>query len=211
VTLFDCIEFDPAMRWIDVMSDVGFVVMDLRDAALADEFRTYLSLAEAETSGEHRGIVITHGVTGSGKTTRAQQIVESVGAIRVRSDVERKRLSGLDATARTDAPVGGGIYSRESGRQTYERLASLAGDVVAAGYPVVVDAAFLERWQRDLLRRTAADLHVPFAIADCAVPEPVLRERVSRRLMDGRDPSDATIAVLERQLAMAEPLAADER
>jgi aminoglycoside phosphotransferase family enzyme/predicted kinase len=263
VTLFDCIEFDPAMRWIDVMSDVGFLVMDLRDhgrsdlasrvlntyletsgdyaglavlrfyvvyramvrakvaclrlaqapedQALADEYRTYLSLAEAETSGEHRGIVITHGVTGSGKTTRAQQIVESVGAIRIRSDVERKRLSGLDTSARTNSPVGGGIYSCESSRQTYERLASLAGDVVSAGYPVVVDAAFLERWQRELLRRTAADLHVPFAIADCAAPEPVLRERVSRRLNDGRDASEATVAVLERQLATMEPLAADER
>jgi uncharacterized protein len=264
-TLFDCIEFSPAMRWIDVMSDVGFLVMDLRDHGrpglaarllsayleatgdyggltvlrfyavyralvrakiaclrlaqttdhdarerLVAEYRTYLALAAAETSPGHRGIVITHGVTGSGKSTRALDIVESAGAIRIRSDVERKRLAGLDAGARTESAVGGGVYSPEASRQTYTRLAALAADIVEAGYPAVVDAAFLERWQRDLLRDAAAGLHVPFAIADCAAPELVLRARVRQRLEGGHDPSEATIAVLEHQLRTADPLAADE-
>jgi len=264
-TLFDCIEFNPSMRWIDVMNDVGFLVMDLRDhgrpgyaarllgaylestgdyaglavlrfyvvyralvrakiaclriaqttdagerAKLVEEYRTYLALATAETSPPHLGVVITHGVTGSGKTTRAQEIVESSGAIRIRSDVERKRLMGLDAGARTGSAVGGGAYTSDASRQTYLRLAALAGEIVAAGYPVVVDAAFLERWQRDLLRGTAAGLHVPFAILNCPAPEPVLRARVRQRLEDGHDASEATIDVLEHQLATAEPLAAEE-
>lgn len=264
-TLFDCIEFNPSMRWIDVMSDVGFLVMDLRDhgrpgyaarllgaylestgdyaglavlrfyvvyralvrakiaclriaqtgdagerARLVEEYRTYLALAIAETSPPHLGVVITHGVTGSGKTTRAQEIVESEGAIRIRSDVERKRLVGLDAGARTGSAVGGGPYGKDASRRTYQRLATLAGEIVVAGYPVVIDAAFLERWQRDLLRRTAASLHVPFAILDCTAPEPALRARVRQRLEDGHDASEATIDVLEHQLATAEPLAADE-
>ena len=155
-------------------------------------------------------MVVTHGVTGSGKTTRAQEIVESSGAIRIRSDVERKRLMGLDAGTRTGSEVGGGAYTSAANRDTYQRLAALAGEIVAAGYPVVVDAAFLERWQRDLLRGTAAGLHVPFAILDCPVREPVLRARVRQRLEDGHDASEATIDVLEHQLATAEPLAADE-
>jgi aminoglycoside phosphotransferase family enzyme/predicted kinase len=262
VTLFDCIEFNPSMRWIDVMSDVAFLVMDLRDhgrAALAsrvlngylestgdyhgltvlrfyviyralvrakiaclraaqsagdaravDEYRTYLALATAETSPGHRGLFITHGVTGSGKTTRARAIVESAGAIRIRSDVERKRLLGLTTGATTGSPVGGGAYTRELDRRTYEHLAALARDIVKAGYAVVVDAAFLQRWQRDLLRDVATDVQVPFAIADCTAPEAVLRERVRQRQLIGRDASEATIEVLEHQLASAEPLAADE-
>jgi len=155
-------------------------------------------------------VVITHGVTGSGKSTRAQEIVESEGAIRIRSDVERKRLMGFDAGARTGSPVGGGVYTSDASRHTYERLAALAGEIVAAGYPVVVDAAFLERWQRDLLRSTAAGLHVPFAILDCPAPEHVLQARVRQRLEHGHDASEATLDVLEHQLATAEPLAADE-
>ena len=262
VTLFDCIEFSPAMRWIDVMSDVGFLVMDLKDhgrpglaarllsgylettgdydglavlrfyvvyralvrakiaalrlaqtpgdARLIDEYQTYVALATAETAPAHRGVFITHGVTGSGKTTRAQEIVESASAVRIRSDVERKRLAGLDADARTGSSVQGGLYSPDASRRTYERLAVLARGIVEAGYAVVVDAAFLERWQRDLLRQTAAERHVPFAISDCSAPEAVLRARVRQRLEHGRDASEATIAVLEHQLASADPLAADE-
>ncbi len=30
VTLFDCIEFNPQLRWIDTMSEVAFVAMDLQ-------------------------------------------------------------------------------------------------------------------------------------------------------------------------------------
>ena len=264
-TLFDCIEFSPSMRWIDVMSDVAFLIMDLRDhcrpdlaarflngylessgdyeglavvrfyviyralvrakiaclrlaqtaaeaerARLIDEYRTYLALAIAQTRPAHRGIFITHGVTGSGKTTRAQAIVEASGAVRIRSDVERKRMVGVDSRARTASPVGAGAYSDELTRRTYDRLASLAREIVASGFAVVVDAAFLRRWQRDLLRRVASDLHVPFAIADCTAPERVLRDRVGQRLATGRDASEATIEVLEHQLATAEPLASDE-
>jgi aminoglycoside phosphotransferase family enzyme/predicted kinase len=265
VTLFDCVEFSPAMRWIDVMSDVAFLVMDLRDhdrpglaarflngylettgdyqglavlrfyviyralvrakiaslrlaqtaddaarARLVDEYRTYLAFATAETSPAHRGIFITHGVTGSGKTTRALSVVESVGAVRIRSDVERKRILGVDRYARTASPVAGGAYAADLTRRTYERLAALTRDIVTAGYAVVVDAAFLMRWQRDLLRAVAESLHTPFAIADCTAPEQVLRERLKRRLENGRDASEGTIEVLEYQLASADPLATDE-
>jgi aminoglycoside phosphotransferase family enzyme/predicted kinase len=265
VTLFDCIEFNPSMRWIDVMSDVAFLVMDLRDRKRPDlaarflnayleltgdyaglavlrfyvtyralvrakiailrlaqttsgddrqrliaEYRGYLALAVAATGRPHPVLLITHGVTGSGKTTRAQAVVDSMGAIRIRSDVERKRLQGLQALARTSSAPGEGLYTSDRDRQTYDRLAELARTVVAAGYTAIVDAAFLQRWQRDLLKDVAVDLNVPFTIADCSAPEPVLRERVMRRIERGRDASEATIDVLEHQLAHADPLSSEE-
>jgi aminoglycoside phosphotransferase family enzyme/predicted kinase len=265
VTLFDCIEFNPSMRWIDVMSDVAFLVMDLRDRKRPDlaarflnayleltgdyaglavlrfyvtyralvrakiailrlaqttsgddrqgliaEYRGYLALAVAATGRPHPVLLITHGVTGSGKTTRAQAVVDSMGAIRIRSDVERKRLQGLQTLARTSSAPGEGLYTSDRDRQTYDRLAELARTVVAAGYTAIVDAAFLQRWQRDLLKDVAVDLNVPFTIADCSAPEPVLRERVMRRIERGRDASEATIDVLEHQLAHADPLSSEE-
>jgi uncharacterized protein len=265
VTLFDCIEFNASMRWIDVMSDVAFLVMDLRDRKRPDlaarflnaylemtgdygglavlrfyvtyralvrakvgalrlgqarseeerrdlttEYRGYLSLATSAAERPHPGLLITHGVTGSGKTTRAQAVVDSIGAIRIRSDVERKRLAGLQALARTSSTIGGGLYSSDRDRQTYESLAERARTVLRAGYTAIVDAAFLQRWQRDLLKRVAADLQVPFTIADCSAPEPVLRDRVMKRLEQARDASEATIDVLEYQLAHADPLSSEE-
>ncbi|HKF66306.1 MAG TPA: AAA family ATPase, partial [Vicinamibacterales bacterium] len=74
----------------------------------------------------------------------------------------------------------------------------------------VVDAAFLQRWQRDLLRDVAIGLKLPFRIADCSAPGPVLRDRVAKRRQHGRDASEATIDVLEYQLAHADPLSSEE-
>jgi predicted kinase len=155
-------------------------------------------------------VVITHGVSGSGKSTRAQAFVEG-GAIALRSDVERKRLFGLDAGARSASPVGGGLYSADVDRRTYQRLADLARIVVRAGYSAVVDAAFLKRWQRDLLRTAAAELGVRFVIAHCSAPQSVLRERVVQRFAHTQDASEATLDVLASQLATEEPLGPDEQ
>jgi aminoglycoside phosphotransferase family enzyme/predicted kinase len=264
VTLFDCIEFNASMRWIDVMSDVAFLVMDLRDhnrpdlaarflnayvsrtgdyeglcvlpfytvyralvrakiaclrlaqtsgderTALLGEFRAYVDLARRETMRKPPSVIITHGVSGSGKSTRAQALVEN-GAIAIRSDVERKRLFGLESSARSHSPVGGGLYASDVDRRTYDRLAAEARTVIRAGYTVVVDAAFLKRWQRDLLRTVADDLGVRFVIADCSAPQSVLRERVIRRLERDHDASEATLDVLASQLATEEPLGPDER
>lgn len=55
VTLFDRIEFNPSMRWIDVMSDVGFLVMDLRDRGLHALAARLLS-GYLETTGDYAGL-----------------------------------------------------------------------------------------------------------------------------------------------------------
>src|SRR5262249_10425866 len=137
-------------------------------------------------------------------------MLEAFGAVRVRSDVERKRLHGLAPGARTDAPPYGGIYAPESTRLTYERLAQAARDVVGSGYCVIVDAASLWRAERDRFRELARELGAPFLIASCRAPEAALRARVARRQAAMSDASEAGVAVLENQLATQQPLGADE-
>jgi hypothetical protein len=152
-----------------------------------------------------------HGLSGSGKTTVAQSLVESLGAIRVRSDVERKRIHGLGALDRTHQALDAGLYGPEATRKTYDRLAAVAGIAADAGFPLIVDAAFLRRTDRDAFRNLARELDVPFAIATCKASEAALRARVAARERAGADASEASTAVLERQLATQEPLGENER
>jgi aminoglycoside phosphotransferase family enzyme/predicted kinase len=263
--LFDCIEFDPALRWIDVMNEAAFLVMDLLEhrldaaawrflnaylEATGDysgvrvlryylvyramvrakiariresqpgsaeargrahrEFGVYLALAAELAASARPALVAMHGLSGSGKTTVAQRILEALGAVRVRSDIERKRLHGLPAGARTRSEVQDGIYAAESTRLTYDRLKNVANDVVQSGYCVIVDAAFLKRAERDAFRALARNARVPFLIASCEAPAGTLRERVAAREKAAKDASEAGIAVLERQLATHEPLGEDE-
>ena len=262
---FDCIEFDPALRWIDVTNEIAFLVMDLLEHGLAAaawrllnayleatgdyagvrvlryylvyramvralvacirehqpgsaaaqgrahrEFGTYLALARSLSRAGQPALLVMHGVSGSGKTVVSQKLLEQLGAVRVRSDIERKRLHGLAAGARTHAEVRGGIYAPESTRLTYDRLAQAARDVLASGYHAIVDATFLALDERDAFRALARDAGAGFLIVACEAAEDVLRERVAKREAAASDASEAGVAVLERQLATREPLAADE-
>ena len=77
-----------------------------------------------------------------------------------------------------------------------------------AGWPVIVDAACLKRAERETFHAIATERGLPFAIVECAAPADELRRRVAARR---GDPSEATVAVLEKQLLWDEPLDADER
>lgn len=264
---FDCIEFSPQLRWIDVMSEVAFLVMDLLDLRLdaaawrllngtleatgdyagvrvlrfylvyramvrakiaciraqqtrerpaeclepKRQYRGYLALAESLVRPRQPFLVLMHGLSGSGKTTVSQGLLERTGAVRVRSDVERKRLHGLAPRSRSGSELLAGLYSPAATRKTYERLRRLARSIIESGWPALVDAAFLSRGERDAFAALARELGVPLAIVSCNAPESELRRRVESRQAASSDSSEAGVAVLERQLATQEPPQEDER
>ena len=82
----------------------------------------------------HLLIAATH--KSSGKTTVTGALLEQCDAIRIRSDVERKRLHGLAATESGRSPVGEGIYDEASFELTYARLRELAEAILDAGMSV---------------------------------------------------------------------------
>jgi aminoglycoside phosphotransferase family enzyme/predicted kinase len=173
-------------------------------------FRRYLELAHRYSRGERPFFAITHGVSGSGKSTVAGNLVAASGAVRVRSDVERKRLFGLAPEQRSDAADVAELYSSGMSRRTFAHLQELAELIVTAGFPVIVDATFLHRPVRDTFRVQANRLGVPFAIIDCRAEVGVLRERLLARQRLRQDASEAGVAVMESQLSSDEPLAGDE-
>jgi aminoglycoside phosphotransferase family enzyme/predicted kinase len=260
--VFDAIEFNASLRWIDTANDVAFLTMDLHQRERADLARRFidrylqetgdyamlpvLTLYEVyramvrakiaairveQTQGDERrqaenlvrcyielakrlklkgagGLVITHGVSGSGKSHAAAALLKTFpGLLRIRSDVERKRMLGV---APTDEASAEGAYSAKMTQSVYERLLALAGSVMAAGQVAVVDATFLERAWRDRFRELATTSGVPFLVLDCVAPVDTLRARIGRRAGQADNVSDAGVAVLERQLGAVHLLDDDE-
>lgn len=180
-------------------------------ALAARYFALALRLAEGAAGGRRRPMfLITHGLSGSGKTTLTQGLVEAAGAVRVRADVERKRLAGLAAHQPSGSSPCTGLYTAAMNEATQARLLAAAGDVVEAGFTVIVDATFIRRGARDEARRCVARLGVPFVVLRFEAPAEVLRERVRARLARGDDASEADEAVLAAQQLALEPLQADE-
>jgi uncharacterized protein len=170
------------------------------------EARRYLALAARLSRPRPRALVLMHGLSGSGKSGVAARIVARTGAVRLRSDVERKRLSGLGPGARTGSPGGGGLYARGASDATYARLRELAGEVLAAGFAVVVDATCLQRARRSAFRELARARGVPFLLVSCRAAPEELARRVAARARLAEDPSEAGPEVLAAQLASQEPL-----
>jgi aminoglycoside phosphotransferase family enzyme/predicted kinase len=267
VRVFDCIEFNPLLRWIDVMNEAAFLAMDLMQHRRRDLAFRFLN-RYLEVSGDYGGVgllryymvyralvrakvvamraaqdnvdagsvpalrakcsahlalarqlidtatpalMILHGLSGSGKTSVSQIVLAAAGAIRVRSDIERKRLHGLSAAEHSGSAVGQGIYSDAAGTATYDRLAELASRIVEARFSVLVDATFLKRAQRQRFRALAEQLSVRFVILHTEASETELRRRIKQRMDQATDASEATDAVLDRQLRQQEPLDSTER
>jgi aminoglycoside phosphotransferase family enzyme/predicted kinase len=167
----------------------------------------YLALAVRLTTPPTPTLTITCGPSGCGKTFETSRRLASADflhTIRLRSDVERKRLYDLAP----DAGSGGTIYTPEATERTYARLAELAETILRAGWSVIVDAAFLKRAERDAFRAHARRLSVPFAlIAPQVSPDELARRIRARR----NDPSEATVEVMEQQLRWFEPPEKDEQ
>ena len=155
-------------------------------------------------------LMLTHGFSGSGKTVATQGLLEACGAIRFRADVERKRLFGMQALQRGDAQLRSRLYSQQAAQAVQQRLRDLAAQALQSGYSVILDATFLAREARQQARALASSLKVGFAILHFEARPDTLRERVRQRAQRDDDASDADLAVLEAQLAQAEPLQDDE-
>jgi aminoglycoside phosphotransferase family enzyme/predicted kinase len=147
-------------------------------------------------------IVLTSGLSGSGKSTVALLLAQTLGALRVRSDVERKRLFGTADLAR--------LYSPDSTARTYQHLSDIASAALDGGLSVVLDAAFLRRAEREAMQTLARRRGVAFHIVACSASPATLLARVQRRQAAGTDPSDADVAVLARQQHFRQVPQADE-
>jgi predicted kinase len=170
----------------------------------------YLQVALHSSQPPQPVLMLTHGLSGSGKTTASQGLLEACGAVRFRADVERKRLFGLDALQRSDAGRQRQLYSSQASRATQQRLRELAALALQNGYSVILDATFLEREARQQARALAASLGLRSLILHFEARPDTLRERVRQRAQRSDDASDADLEVLESQLAHAQPLQQDE-
>lgn len=168
-------------------------------------YRNYANLAESYSAIPSRLLAITHGVSAVGKSHVAMRLVEALGAVRVRSDVERKRLFGEQQQAEA-GHLQTGIYDQDASAATYQRLQQLAATILRAGFPVVLDATYLKQAQRQAAAEVASSTGVPLLILDCQAPEAVIASWLAQRQAQNTDPSDATLEVVKAQQASREPL-----
>lgn len=246
-TMFDCIEFNSEFRWIDTISEIAFLIMDLQyrgqyvlaqsflnnylefsgdyqglrllkyylcyramvrakvaglrltqelsvqeEPEVRNDLRRHLALASSYTRKGSSGILLMYGLSGSGKSTVARQLAETIQAVVVRSDVERKRLfSTKDEIEKKH------MYSEAATQRTYRYLLEQCEYILAGEFPVIVDATFQKKEFRRLFIDYAKRAAVPLFIIHCHAEESVLKMRIMSRT---QDVSDADVSVLRHQI-----------
>jgi uncharacterized protein len=146
-------------------------------------------------------VIAVCGVPASGKTHLARALAAQARLPHLSSDLTRKRLAGVRATAR--AP--GERYSADWNARTYTELGHSTAEALATSGGAIVDATFRHGVER---RAFAAGLErdVPILFVECLAPRSVLAARAARRDGDARRISDADLAVVLREAGSWEAL-----
>ncbi|MDX1796162.1 MAG: AAA family ATPase [Hydrogenovibrio sp.] len=261
-TLFDGIEFNDQFRWIDVMNDLAFLLIDLdhrqqpkmkrliRSLYLSETgdyaglqvlkfYQTYRAMVRSkitalryhqldpnsyealdcwETSLQYLKqaeqyayelpmpkIILMQGIAGSGKSHYARQLLTFVDGIIISSDIERKRLYGIDPLHRVSDNEKSALYSDEMNQKTYETLYELTELIVKQGYSVIVDATFLKFQHREVFMELGEKLNAPCKLVSIEPDIDIIRKNIESRVEANSNPSDADTSIMVRQADVIEP------
>ncbi|MEU7788861.1 AAA family ATPase [Amycolatopsis sp. NPDC049159] len=172
---------------------------DAEAAALA---RDYADLAVWHLRLGRVRLILVGGEPGTGKSTIAGGLADRLGATLLQSDRLRKELAGLEPVRRAAEGYRQGLYDTGHTDATYTELVRRAGELLALGENVVLDASWTAARHRALAAEVAGRTDSPLLAVRCETPE----ETAARRLTTRTGAlSDATPEIAHRMAADADP------
>jgi uncharacterized protein len=159
----------------------------------------YFSLACSYATEAAPAIAVVCGLSGTGKSTLARALNHRFGFPIISSDRIRKKLASIPAERSAADSYKVGIYSDANTESTYAAIIDEAGRAIKDGSGVILDATFLDPAHRKAALDLAARAAVPILFIECRADDKEIRRRLTERQQRGHDPSDATVAVYQRQ------------
>jgi aminoglycoside phosphotransferase family enzyme/predicted kinase len=175
-----------------------------------EQLKHYLAVALRWIKRPKPQLIAMHGYSGSGKTWLSSELLSRLPAIRVRTDIERKRSRDFGHPGHNTVRPGEGDYSDSARSDVYEKMMVIIRQLLTAGYNVIADASFLSAVDRELISREASRGGVSLVFVDARASDDELQQRLYDRNTAGGDASDATCDVLLYQRELADALSATE-
>ncbi len=151
-------------------------------------------------------LIVMHGFSCSGKTWVSYRLLQSLYAVLILSDIERKRLYGIGERASSSSAPGEGLYGTDESAATHDHMLDIARQLLNSGHRVILDASFLRSEERKRARSLAGEKGVPFVLVDVDAASDVLERRIESRQAENKDASEANLDVLEHQRRHSDPL-----
>jgi len=166
------------------------------NTGIAPEAGSYFDLALQLLKLVRPSLIAIGGKSGTGKSVLARDVAAQVpplpGAVILRSDVIRKELFGVDPLETLPQAA----YTPDVTARVYGVMLERSREVIAQGFSVIVDAAFLQEAERDELSAETRNMNADFRPVFLDAELVVRLERIGARRHDA---SDATGAVAAEQ------------
>ncbi|MDX3189785.1 AAA family ATPase [Streptomyces sp. MN03-5084-2B] len=185
-----------------VRTKVACLRHDQGDPRAAGLARDYADLALGQLRLGQVRLVLVGGEPGTGKSTIAAGLADRLGATLLQSDRLRKELAGLTPARRPAEGYREGLYDSSHTDATYAELVRRAGELLALGETVVLDASWNAAPHRALAVAAAARTSSPLVAIRCRAPEAIAAQRITTR---AGALSDATPEIARRMAVDADP------
>jgi hypothetical protein len=144
-------------------------------------------------------LLITAGLVGTGKTTLAKALEQSLGFTVISSDVIRKRLANIPLAEHHLEEFQSGIYSPDFSARTYDEIFHQANEILSQGKSVILDASFARRDDRIRAKRLAEKKETDFMVLECVLSdEKEIKRRLEQRMKE-ETPSDGRWTIYQQQ------------
>jgi hypothetical protein len=144
-------------------------------------------------------LILTAGLMGSGKSYQARTLASRFGAEVIRTDILRKESFRMEPTDRRYEDFGRGIYSDDISLLIYNKAFDLAEQKIRQGKPVIIDASFKRRTERQRALDLARNLGIRFYILECVCPDDITKRRLERRVRENNNASDGRWELFQKQ------------
>lgn len=171
------------------------------------EFRRYLRLTSEYAQPHKPLLLMMHGCSGTGKSTLAKELGAHIGAVRVRSSIERQRIYRELSLQGQQIE----LHGADMDTRTFLRIEQISEMLLRSGQTVIIDATFLKHRTRRRFEQLADRLGCPLRIIACSAPLDVIRQRLTRRQLESDSETEADFEVYAQQCERAEPLNSGEQ
>lgn len=137
-------------------------------------------------------LIITCGLTGTGKSTIIKEVAQRRGFTYLASDEIRKQLAGISPREHRYEKFDKGIYSKEFTKKTYLALIEEGKKQITQGKSAILDACFPKKWQRKKAEEGAKEVNAGFLCIEFICTEEEVKSRLEERfdtregISDGR-------------------------
>ncbi len=149
-------------------------------------------------------LIITCGLTGTGKSTIMKEVADRIGIPLLASDVIRKKLAGIEPEEHRYVEFDSGIYSKEFSEKTYIQMIEEGKKVLINGESAILDACFPKRWQRMKALDAAKEVNADFLCIEFVCPEEEIKVRLMKRFESKKGVSDGRWEIYLSQKASFE-------